>query len=357
MKYNFIMKSINSKLLSFIALTITVIVILGYYQFINHKVSDEKIKKDLVDKVVVSDQIEEKKSKVTQKTKINEYSIPEVDIIRVKPSGEFLIAGSAKPKSKINLNNNGKILLSTDVDEKGNWVLVSEKPFKDGDQMLIIDQVNHDGTKISSKEVIVTKISKNKNLKPIVFALPNEDGGILKVIQKSKMKIEKVASGKTSLSISDSKKGVSSGSGFKVLGIFFDEIGRVSITGIANYGNAIEILINGKKEKPYLLNSNKEWTIKSKQNLTFGQHLLTANLLDVNGSLLKKITFPFLRAEIPKGVSAEDYVIIKPGDMLWTISYRVYGNPWKYVEIFDENKDQISNPDLIFPGQIFTLPN
>ena len=124
-----------------------------------------------------------------------------------------------------------------------------------------------------------------------------------------------------------------------------------------NFAKIYKICRNSKCQLNNLLNSKKEWTIKSKQNLTFGQHLLTANLLDVNGSLLKKITFPFLRAEIPKGVSAEDYVIIKPGDMLWTISYRVYGNPWKYVEIFDENKDQISNPDLIFPGQIFTLPN
>ena len=44
----------------------------------------------------------------------------------------------------------------------------------------------------------------------------------------------------------------------------------------------------------------------------------------------------------------EDYVIIKPGDMLWSISYRIYGNPFKYIEIYKENKDQISNPDLIF---------
>ena len=63
-----------------------------------------------------------------------------------------------------------------------------------------------------------------------------------------------------------------------------------------------------------------------------------------------------MRVKIPEGMLPEDYVIIKPGDILWSISYRIYGNPFKYIEIYKENKDQISNPDLIFPGQIFALP-
>ena len=40
----------------------------------------------------------------------------------------------------------------------------------------------------------------------------------------------------------------------------------------------------------------------------------------------------------------------------WKIAYKIYGDGWKYIEIFDSNKEQISNPDLIFPGQIFLLP-
>ena len=79
--------------------------------------------------------------------------------------------------------------------------------------------------------------------------------------------------------------------------------------------------------------------------------------MDKYNNEIDRISLPFLRAKIPEGLLPEDYVIIKPGDMLWTISYRMYGNPWQYIEIYNANKDQISNPDLIFPGQIFTLPN
>ena len=42
--------------------------------------------------------------------------------------------------------------------------------------------------------------------------------------------------------------------------------------------------------------------------------------------------------------------------MLWTIAYRIYGDPLKYIQIFEENKEQITNPDLIFPGQLFSIP-
>ena len=39
-----------------------------------------------------------------------------------------------------------------------------------------------------------------------------------------------------------------------------------------------------------------------------------------------------------------------------TIATRVYGQGVRYVEIFDANKDQILDPDLIYPGQVFGLP-
>ncbi|WP_293721109.1 Ig-like domain-containing protein [Stappia sp.] len=49
-------------------------------------------------------------------------------------------------------------------------------------------------------------------------------------------------------------------------------------------------------------------------------------------------------------------VIIRTGDNLWTISQRRYGQGVRYTTIYQANKDQIRNPDLIYPGQIFMLP-
>jgi nucleoid-associated protein YgaU len=48
---------------------------------------------------------------------------------------------------------------------------------------------------------------------------------------------------------------------------------------------------------------------------------------------------------------------IERGDSLWAISRRTYGEGDRYTAIYDANQDQIQNPDLIYPGQVFVLPS
>ncbi|WP_331300659.1 LysM peptidoglycan-binding domain-containing protein [Methylobacterium oryzae] len=48
---------------------------------------------------------------------------------------------------------------------------------------------------------------------------------------------------------------------------------------------------------------------------------------------------------------------ITRGDNLWRISQRTYGRGERYTVIYDANQNQIRDPDLIYPGQIFVLPN
>ncbi|WP_052341024.1 LysM peptidoglycan-binding domain-containing protein [Salinarimonas rosea] len=55
-------------------------------------------------------------------------------------------------------------------------------------------------------------------------------------------------------------------------------------------------------------------------------------------------------------IPAVDTALVVRGDSLWRISRRIYGDGIRYTVIFDANQDQIRNPDLIFPGQIFVLP-
>ncbi len=50
-------------------------------------------------------------------------------------------------------------------------------------------------------------------------------------------------------------------------------------------------------------------------------------------------------------------IVIQPGNNLWRISRVIYGSGTKYTVIFESNKDQIRNPNLIFPGQVFMTPD
>lgn len=47
---------------------------------------------------------------------------------------------------------------------------------------------------------------------------------------------------------------------------------------------------------------------------------------------------------------------VKSGDCLWNIAKSFYGNGSKYTAIADANKDKIKNPNLIYPGQVLTIP-
>ena len=51
------------------------------------------------------------------------------------------------------------------------------------------------------------------------------------------------------------------------------------------------------------------------------------------------------------------YTVIK-GDCLWVIAgyKKIYSNPYRWVTIYAANRDQIKNPDLIYPDQVFRIP-
>ncbi|WP_162914035.1 LysM peptidoglycan-binding domain-containing protein [Taklimakanibacter lacteus] len=50
-------------------------------------------------------------------------------------------------------------------------------------------------------------------------------------------------------------------------------------------------------------------------------------------------------------------VVIQPGNNLWKLSRVIYGRGKSFTVIYQANKDQIRNPNRIYPGQIFAIPN
>jgi len=57
-----------------------------------------------------------------------------------------------------------------------------------------------------------------------------------------------------------------------------------------------------------------------------------------------------LAVEEPTEIKVEYYVIQK-GDTLWAISKKYLGDGSKYTRIFEDNREVIKDPDLIYPGQ------
>ena len=54
--------------------------------------------------------------------------------------------------------------------------------------------------------------------------------------------------------------------------------------------------------------------------------------------------------------SEDEFYVIEKGDSLWKIADKAYGNGAKYTAIFEANREVITDPDKIFPGQKIRIP-
>ena len=79
--------------------------------------------------------------------------------------------------------------------------------------------------------------------------------------------------------------------------------------------------------------------------------------LDDNGKTVATASVSLMPSTIEKSLDNSSLVIIQKGDALWRIAYQTYGKGIRYVDIYKQNADRITNPDLIYPDQIFILPN
>jgi nucleoid-associated protein YgaU len=87
-----------------------------------------------------------------------------------------------------------------------------------------------------------------------------------------------------------------------------------------------------------------------------GLYTLRADQVNNTGKVIARISIPFSRAEPTTNVQLEPVVIVQPGNSLWRLAYKAYGRGTQYTTIFLANKDQIKDPDLIYPGQVFAMP-
>lgn len=80
------------------------------------------------------------------------------------------------------------------------------------------------------------------------------------------------------------------------------------------------------------------------------QHEVMADIRVKAGAQSQTIPQP-----TPAKASMKTYTV-KSGDTLGEIAKRELGSPSKYMDIFNANRDQLSDPDKIKPGQVLKIP-
>ncbi|MEQ8813804.1 MAG: LysM peptidoglycan-binding domain-containing protein [Thalassobaculum sp.] len=138
--------------------------------------------------------------------------------------------------------------------------------------------------------------------------------------------------------------------------IDYDDKGDVVFSGRADPGSKVEVFIDNRKVGDTGADAEGRWTMRPAEPVAPGSYQLRVDKVTSTGAVEARVAFPFVRADPLTELPDNRLVVIQPGNNLWRIATRVYGTGVRYVEIFDANKDQILDPDLIYPGQVFGLP-
>jgi len=94
--------------------------------------------------------------------------------------------------------------------------------------------------------------------------------------------------------------------------------------------------------------------IKLKQYRDYGTKTVNVTIKQSKPVATVQNTRPAESSPAPK-VTAKSYTVAK-GDTLWAIAKKYYGDGSKYTKIFEANKGILTNPNVIYPGQVLALP-
>src|SRR5258708_29473464 len=121
----------------------------------------------------------------------------------------------------------------------------------------------------------------------------------------------------------------------------------------------------GREERVYLDNKlagahtaepTGGWRLMPPADVPPGLYTLRADRVARDGRVVARAELPLRRAAPLGDLTAANFVVIQPGNNLWSLARRVYGQGTQYTVIYQANQEQIRDPDLIYPGQVFQLP-
>lgn len=298
--------------------------------------------------VVVAAPVAEAKTEVTSS----------FDTVRVEQGGEAVIAGHAAPGSEVAVKWNGAVVGEAIANAEGSFAIVPQKPLAAGTGALTLETTKDGKTVTSTSSVVVAVQAKE----PVIVA-----------------KIDPVAPTKVT------QAGEAMPAGNVVLGaIDYDEQGNIVFSGRAPAGAPVRFYVDNAVVGETKTDAAGNWIYKGTSAVAIGTHTLRADALDGKGAVLSRAETPFMREEPSKVMATAEpvpqplepaivettladaspvppvleirRVVIQPGSNLWRVSRKVYGKGRMYTLIFEANRDQIKNPNRVYPGQILAAP-
>ena len=271
------------------------------------------------------------------------------DLARVNQEGQIILGGYAPPLSRLLLLLDGEVLGAMVTDDRGEWLFLSQQPFLTGQYTLSLEAQIEEREVVYGIEtlwIVIPEASfSTETQQPLMVVLPNESGVASRILS------QRFSGDKTA-----------TGTDFIVDTLDYGENGQLSITGRLR-GEQVEMLVyrnnkliarksyRGKGAVPV------DWQISAQLDplqASLSGQVLRIDLVS-NEKVVQRKALPIDWTPLVRE-GEDEYFVVRAGASLWHIARRIFGTGTLHTFLYEANKAQIENPDLIRPGQILFIP-
>ena len=285
--------------------------------------------------------------KIETKTKTLQITAPSFDIVRITPQGDTVMAGRAKPGVKVAIYDGANKIGEVVANKRGQWVFVPTSPLAPGNRRLSLKMINPDGSAVASEsDVVLVVPEKGKDIagksvdqpsQPLAMKVPAKPGSGVEILQKPRPDAPDIT--------------------LTIDAIDYDDSGKLDIIGKAPPAANINLYLNNNFFGRGKSNHRGLWRQTPERKVNPGIYTVRADLIGNDGEVKNRIEVVFARSVPLTGIKPGTLVVVESGNSLWRIARRTYGRGFRYTVIYAANKDQIKDPNLIWPGQVFSLPS
>ena len=275
---------------------------------------------------------------------------PRFDIVRVSPAGSMVAAGRAEPGAEVILRANGQEIGRVRADAQGQWAFAGAAPLAPGAHEITLavrDPSGRETAGTGSVEAVVaapsappavaapaTAPAASPGNAPVVVLTTPQGGPVL--LQAPG---RPVGNGRLGLDIVD-----------------YDAGGDIRFAGTAPPGATIRLYVDDAHVGDAIAGADGRWSLAPAGAVAQGEHRLRLDQVDGAGRVAARVEQPFQRAAVAALEAGVQRVVVQPRQNLWRIARRAYGQGVRYTEIYAANRDVISDPARIYPGQVFAIP-
>ncbi|WP_395452460.1 LysM peptidoglycan-binding domain-containing protein (plasmid) [Azospirillum melinis] len=281
---------------------------------------------------------------------------PSFDVVRVAPDGATVMAGRAAPGSEVTVTDGGTRVASAKADQRGEWVMLPDKPLSPGTRELNLTETRPgtDAPRPADKVVVVmvpepaAKPGPGSSAAPVAVAVPRD--GLAGAAP---------AMGGSSLlqapPLPDNGAPPPPG-GVSVETMDYDPAGRVALGGRAAPNSAVQLYLDNILVGSAHSDPKGNWRLTPEKLIDPGLYTLRADQVTLSGKVVSRAELPVQVSAMPASATDGRNIVVQPGNSLWRLARRTYGDGMLYTTIYTANREQIRDPDMIYPGQIFALP-